>query len=293
MESHLDCIPCFVRQAIDAARRATSNENIHEQILRDVLGMVGEMAWHLPPPVMAQRIHRLTRKLSGNDDPYKDQKHRYNRIALNLYAELKQQVENAVDPLEIALRLALAGNVIDLGINYQMNRNLLHETIGRSLSAPLSDDVRSFYRAIDTAEKILYLGDNAGEIVFDRLLIEQLSSSNVTFAVRGHPVLNDATMTDATETGMTELVEVIDNGSDAPGTIIADCSEKFRQRFFEADLIIAKGQGNYETLSDVHQDLVFILKAKCPVIARHIGCDLGSFIVQRKTGRKSIAQSSL
>jgi uncharacterized protein with ATP-grasp and redox domains len=125
------------------------------------------------------------------------------------------------------------------------------------------------------------LADNAGEIVVDRLLIERLPAKHVTVAVRGSPVINDATLADAGYAGIPEVAEVIDNGSDAPGTILDDCSDLFRHRFDEADLIIAKGQGNYETLSEVDKDIYFLLKAKCPVIARDIGCPEGAMVLER------------
>jgi uncharacterized protein with ATP-grasp and redox domains len=133
----------------------------------------------------------------------------------------------------------------------------------------------------------LYLADNAGEIAFDRLLVERISPGRVTLAVRGAPVINDATLADAQAVGLDKIVEVIDNGSDAPGTILDDCHSDFRRRFAGADLIIAKGQGNYETLSDGPGNLFFLFKAKCPVIADHIGQPVGTQImVQTRTGRK-------
>jgi uncharacterized protein with ATP-grasp and redox domains len=131
----------------------------------------------------------------------------------------------------------------------------------------------------ECAQNILYLVDNAGEIAFDRLLIEQLPTEKITVVVKGKPVINDATMEDAEFVGLTDIVEVIDNGSDAPGTILETCSQNFRDRFEEADLVIAKGQGNYETLSDLDKNIFFILKAKCPVIARDIGCEIGDMIL--------------
>ena len=135
--------------------------------------------------------------------------------------------------------------------------------------------------AVDAAARVLYLADNAGEIACDRLLIERLGPARITLAVKGSPVLNDATRVDAEAVGLAAIVEVVDNGSDAPGTILADCSEAFRRRFAEADLILAKGQGNYETLSNAAADIFFILKAKCPVIARDLGCRVGSLILRR------------
>ncbi len=131
----------------------------------------------------------------------------------------------------------------------------------------------------ESASRILYLGDNAGEIVLDRLLVEQLPTEKVTFAVRGAPIINDATLEDAIAGGITELVDVMDNGSDMPGTILESCSEAFRKLFAQADIVIAKGQGNYETLSDADGHIFFLLKAKCPVIAKDIGCEVGDLVI--------------
>ena len=140
--------------------------------------------------------------------------------------------------------------------------------------------VDELHKQIREAKDILYLGDNAGEIVFDRLFIEQLPYQKLTYVVRGEPIINDVTIEDAREVDMCDLVEVIDNGSDAPGTILDNCSHEFQKRFAYSDLIIAKGQGNYETLSDVDQRIFFLLQVKCPVIARDIGCEVGSFVVK-------------
>ena len=157
----------------------------------------------------------------------------------------------------------------------------LPDSIQSALEALLNRDaLKSLQAAIKQSERILYLGDNAGEIVFDRLLIEQIDRQKVTFVVRGSPVINDATMEDARMTGMADIVEVIDNGSDAPGTILEDCSAEFRQRFKMANMIIAKGQGNYETLSQTNRKIFFLFKAKCPVIAEDVGCETGSYIVE-------------
>ena len=138
-----------------------------------------------------------------------------------------------------------------------------------------------FDNAVANAQRILYLTDNAGEIVFDRLLIEQLEPAQVTVAVRGRPIINDATLADARAVGLHELVEIIDNGSDAPGTLLDDCSQEFKRRFRAADLIIAKGQGNYETLSQERRNIYFLFKAKCSVIAEHAGVALGTHVLLR------------
>lgn len=281
MRTYLDCIPCFVRQALDAARLVTDDEAIHVQLLRDVLREVSEMDMRLPPPAVGQRIHRFIRELTGQEDPYREVKDRFNRLALGMFPELKALVERSSNQIETAVRLAIAGNVIDFGVTSHLDEAGVHEAVECALIQPLDGEVEAFWQAVVNAKDILYLADNAGEIVFDRLLIEMMPLEKLTVVVRGGPAINDATMDDARDAGITGLARVIDNGSDAPATILADCSRAFRASFDEADLIIAKGQGNYEALSDVEKDAFFLLKAKCPVIARDLGCEIGSLILRR------------
>lgn len=246
-----------------------------------MLRAVSEINLQESPPLMAQRIHRLIRQMTGNNDPYRDIKDRFNYFALELYPELKERIKRSHEPLHTAIRLAIAGNIIDSGVNCHINETQVHNAIEHALTAPLAGDIEKFRKAVSEAKDILYLVDNTGEIVFDRLLIEQMPLKKITLVVKGSPILNDACLVDAQVTGIADLVEVIDNGSDAPGTILTECSEGFKQRFENADLIIAKGQGNYETLSDVKKDIFFVLKAKCSVIAKHIGCEVGSLVFLR------------
>ena len=282
MRIFLDCIGCFIRQALDSARLATDDEQIHEKVVREVLRLAVDLNMSQSPPVIGQQIHRLIRNLVGQDDPYHRIKRWFNNLALKLYPELRKQIVGSDDRLETAIRLAIAGNIIDSGVNNSVDESDLHKGISESLTADFNNmQLESFQDAIEQAEEIFYLADNAGEIVFDRLLIEQLPYEKVTVVVKGEPVINDATMEDALIAGLPKIVEVIDNGSDGPGTILESCSKTFRSRFENTDLIIAKGQGNYETLSNVDKDIFFILKAKCPVIARDLGCEIGEMILRR------------
>jgi uncharacterized protein with ATP-grasp and redox domains len=282
MKIYLDCIPCFIRQSLDAARHATEDVHIHEKVVHGVLGLANNLDMSQSPPVIGQKIHRLIRELAGVEDPYRNVKQQFNNAALELYSKMRNLIIGSKDPLETAVRLAIAGNIIDFGVNSTLQETELKKTIHQCLSEELADmQIEPFRKAIDEAEDILYLADNAGEIIFDRLLIEQLPIEKVTVAVKGSPVINDATMEDAILAGLPKIVEVIDNGSDAPGTILKNCSQSFRDRFDKAYLIIAKGQGNYETLSDVDKNIFFILKAKCPVIARDLGCEVGEMILRR------------
>jgi uncharacterized protein with ATP-grasp and redox domains len=282
MRIYLDCIPCFVRQALDAARLATDDEQIHERVVRGVLRLAADLDMGQSPPSIGQQIHRLIRNLVGQDDPYRKIKSRFNNLALKLYPELRKQIVSSNNRLETAIRLAIAGNIIDFGVNGSVNESDLNRAISDSLTADFdSMQLQSFQDAIEQAEEILYLADNAGEIVFDRLLIEQLPYEKVTVVVKGKPVINDATRKDAMAAGLPRIVEVIDNGSDGPGTILESCSQSFRYRFDKENLVIAKGQGNYETLSDIDKNIFFILKAKCPVIARDLSCEAGEMILRR------------
>lgn len=279
MKTHLDCIPCIIRQSLDSARLVTDDERIHEQILREVLEAAARMDLEQSPPVMAQTIHRRLRELCGQADPYRKAKHHFNQLALELYPKYRVHLQRVENPLEVAVRLAIAGNIIDLGVKTGLDGQEVIDSIKTCLTDPLSGNVNDFGDAIAGAQSILYLTDNAGEIVFDRLLVEQLPRDCVVVAVRGAPVINDATMVDAEAAGLTEMVRVIDNGSDAPGTVLENCSEAFCQYFEEADLIISKGQGNYETLGESTRPIYFLLRVKCPTVARDTGCPVGSMLL--------------
>ncbi len=259
--------------------------------MRELLTVVRDMDLRETPPQMGQRIHRKIRELTGDVDPYRVIKGQFNRVALELYPSLVQRIEASDDPFETAVRLAIAGNSIDLAAYSGMTASAVTGIIEDASHKPITGSIDELRDAINRSGNILYLGDNAGEIVFDRLLIEQLPRERITFAVRGRPVLNDATLADAEAVGLTELVDVIDNGSDVPGTILEDCSPVFRDRFARADLIIAKGMGNYETLSGMDgAPIVFLLIAKCPIVARDLGCDLGTYVI--RCGREKIQEES-
>jgi len=280
MRTYFDCVPCAIRQVLDSVRMITDDEALHERVLRESLGMWQTMDLHQSPPAIAQKTHQLVRRLTGVADPYLEVKNRYNRFALEMYPELRERVESSADPFETAVRLAIAGNIIDFGVNSTVEQHSVRESILRSLSDPIDTQaVRRLKEAAARARDILYLGDNAGEIVFDRLLIERLPREKATFVVRGGPILNDALIEDAKVAGITDLVEVIDNGDDAPGTILEACSEGFRRRFARADLIIAKGQGNFESFPRTDKNVFFLLRPKCAVLSRHLQCELGRLVV--------------
>lgn len=281
MRTYLDCIPCFVRHSLDAVRMTTDDEEIHEKVLREAMRLAYEIDFERSPPVTAQKMHSFIREITGVKDPYLKIKKRFNEMALAMYPELKRRIESSDGPLGVAVRLAIAGNIIDYGVNSTVHSSQVKKAIVDSLAQPLDTKAfTKFTQAIGDAKDILYLGDNAGEIVLDRLLIEQLPLVKVTYVVKGGPILNDVLLEDAVAVGLADIVEVMDNGSDAPGTILDNCSEDFRRRFEQADMVIAKGQGNYETLSDVERDVFFMLQPKCAVLAEHLDCELRSLVLK-------------
>lgn len=282
MKIFLDCIPCFLRQGLDSARLVTDDEKIHKQVLYDVLEFIRNMDIHQSSPAMARLIHQDIRKLTNNPDPYRQIKQKHNRLALELYDLLRPNVVSADDAFEAAIRLAIAGNIIDLGVKSSVSDEHIQNTINESLTATIDHEaIEQLQEDIKKADQILYLTDNAGEIVFDKLLIEHLPKDKLTIAVKGSPVINDATMDDARQAGLTEMANVIDNGSDGPGTLLDTCSKEFIEQFDKSDLVISKGQGNYESLSGIDKHIYFLLKAKCPVIATDIGCEVGRMIIKK------------
>jgi hypothetical protein len=276
MNLELDCIPCFLRNALVAARLATPDAAVHEQIIREALLIASARDPGQTAPAMSQSIHRRLRDLTGIADVYREAKQRFNALALELLPELKAKVSEAEDPFAYAVRLAIAGNVIDLGVNSNLQEADIRRSLQKVLTEPFCGDIQLFRRTLLAAGRVLYLADNTGEIAFDRLLIEQLPAGHVTVAVRGGPVLNDATLADAQAVGLDRIAEVIDNGSDAPGTILDDCSQAFQDSFKRADIIIAKGQGNFETLCEAPANIFFLLKIKCSVVANQTGLPIGT-----------------
>ena len=284
MKMGLECIPCLVMQAFEAVNLVTDDQKIKERILRQVLARLSNESFNNTPPFIGRDIHRIVRLLSGNSDPYLDIKKDSNTLAFKLMPSLQELIKGSADPFETAVRLAIAGNIIDCGQGDHLSEKKIQKTVSQCLDQPVSKDaINELKEEIKKASNILYLGDNAGEVFFDRLLIEELNGYPITFVVRGAPTINDALKDDARIAGIDKLVAVIDNGSDVPGTILEECSEEFKRVFRDADLVIAKGQGNYETLSDEKKKIFFLLKVKCSLIAQDIGCQEGDIVIVNKS----------
>lgn len=277
---NVECVPCLQRQAIEAMRMAHVDDETMELVLGTIIDALRGMPWNERPPVLAQAVHALLRDHMG-DDPYIGVKRESNASALSMYPSLSSVVASSDDPLDSAVRIAIAGNIIDFGPTSEFD---FEATVQDFLSRPFSiDGTPELKRSLEQATSVLVLADNAGEIVCDKLLIETIHDiydvPAITVAVKGGPILNDATEGDWREVGLNELdfcsVLRVSNGEQTSG--IPRESHAFRHVMDTFDTIIAKGQGNYEMLSD-NDDIFFLLTPKCPVLARSVGAPVGSLV---------------
>jgi uncharacterized protein with ATP-grasp and redox domains len=281
MRTYLDCLPCFMNQIVRVGRMLELSEADCLELLKEFAAQFDRIELADPPPKTSIALYRMIARRIGREDPFAEFKREHTARALALYPRLKEQVAAADDPLSLALRLAVAGNVIDFGVasefdlEAEIERVVDHGAFGRWQEEALC-------RRLKAVDWLLYLGDNAGETVFDRIFIETLVEKHVVkvkFVVRGGPIINDATLADARAAGLESCAELISSGCPAPGTVLELCSPDFRELFAAAPLILSKGQGNFETLSETPAPLFFLLKAKCPVVAGHLQANLGELLL--------------
>jgi uncharacterized protein with ATP-grasp and redox domains len=289
MKTRPDCIPCFLRQAQDTARLCGSPPEILTALDAELSARLRDYDPNTTPAELSVMVYDLVAEHTGCPDPYARVRSESVTKALAFYPELRQQVQDSEDPLLAALRLAIIGNLIDYGILSESEiESRLHQLLARTAPAVREADTvffafPSFRRDLGKAKTLLYLGDNAGETVFDRVLMETIKErwpdKRITFAVRGKAIINDALIEDARASGIAAAAEIVSSGSPAAGTVLSLCSKEFRSRFGGADLVISKGQGNFEALSAERGPIYFLLVAKCAMIARHVGCPQGSFLL--------------
>lgn len=290
MRTYLDCIPCFFKQALEAARIAEVEPEAQREILNALAQTLPDFPLEASPPEMGRIIHRIVKRITKVEDPYREIKDRSNCFALEYYDRLIDKVEQSGDRLLTAVELAIAGNIIDYGVknildvDAELRRILEHEHMSVKHKDGKTFQIEEFRITLDKAKTVVYLADNTGETVFDRVLIEEIKRKDpekeIFYIVKDKPIINDALIKDAQDCGIDKVAVIMSSGSDAPGTILSFCSDEFLNRFRAADLVISKGQGNFEGLSGTPVDsLYYLLLAKCPVIANDIGCDVGDVIL--------------
>ena len=277
MKAQPECFPCFLRQALQAAKFSSLSEDIQKRILQEVMEKLLKEDWNKTPPELAHIAHAVVRKYAQGD-PYAKVKKESNDLALSMYPELKKIVEKSDDPLRTAVRIAIAGNIIDFGALESFDvKKTLDDVLKRRFRY---DDFEKFKKDLERGKRILFFADNAGEIVFDKLLIEtirEMKDYQITLVVKEGPIINDATLEDAKYTGIDKIVDeirFIGNGEVG----IERNSPEVGQWIKEHDVIISKGQGNCEGLSEF-RSIFYLLMIKCPVIARYLNGNVGDIIL--------------
>ena len=282
MRIDVECIPCFARQAISTTRRCTDDPAIEWEVMRRVSELIAGLSPESTPPDLAANVYAIIAELTGVEDPFKALKVEANKLAMTVVAELGDWLEDFPDPLLAAVKLSIAGNSMDLGVVTEFGD--VGDLARRVMETDLGvDDHEELCARVKNARDVLVIDDNTGEIVFDRVLIERMRRINdchYSYMVRGRAIINDVTIQDAKDVGIDGVAEVVDTGAGTPGLVLSVCSEDAYRRFMNADLVVSKGQGNYEALSDAPREVFFLLLSKCDVVSRELQVPVGSAVVK-------------
>lgn len=279
------CGACYMRQVRDTVDLATDDVDLKFKIIQDALTFLAEnFDENLQSNSTGTRIQQYIKKETGCTDPYKLEKIESNRIALDVLPKVREILKEDAS-LETFVKIAIVGNIIDFGA-YGLDADweaMINEGLKKDL---IINDIESFEKALNKYDDVLYLVDNTGEIVFDKLLIEKIKSYGVkvTVAVKEKPILNDACMKEALESGLDEVADIISTGADSVGIVESMVSDEFLEYFRNSPFIISKGMGNYEGITEMDlesQDVFVLLATKCPAISNHVGVDIGSHILHK------------
>jgi len=274
------CVACHKKTIKKILSKFKPQKDIAEKLKTEAEFIISNSK-DLSAPYVALLINRLVKKSLGVQDLYNIEKTNANQLLLKQYDQWMLCAKKSSDSLHFAVKLAVVGNVIDYGAHSvpQDIEAAIEELVQQDFAI---DQTEQLFQKIKNAKSILYLGDNAGEIVFDKLFIELLNHPNITYVVRGAPVINDVIEADAKAVGLEQVCNIRSNGHDAPSTLLGNCSEEFQNSFRKADLIISKGQGNFEGLMDEsHPNLFFMLMVKCDFIANKLGVTKGDLVIKK------------
>jgi len=282
MYTFLDCYSCVVRQATEALKQSGLAPEKQSKLLKNILNELSSINDHKNASSdMIRKSFRIIREAGHIHDPLENVKSYCMDVALRAYPELKHTLKVSKNRFATAVRIAMSGNIIDHGHDEMHNNLALFKNIEDALTRPLViNHIEELKKEIEIASNILYIADNAGETVFDRILIEELPTEKITYAVKGIPVSNDTTLRDAKIAGLVNLVKIVEDGTDNTSVNLNDCSPEFREVFNEADLIIAKGQGNLKNLENIDKNIFFIARVRCKVTAHYLKLSVGDFLVK-------------
>lgn len=273
MKTYSDCLPCFLRQALQVARINKVSPEEEERIVKKIAALLPSLDVTRTPPENSIPVYDTIAAMTGCADPYASLKQQSNDFAFSLLPQIKQEIATAEDPLAQALKFSVAGNIIDYGAAADFD---IESTIEKCRTTPFAIDhssaLVSKIESLPKGATILYLVDNCGEIIFDSLVIEHLHRHDIHLfvAVKSGPIINDALAEDALLCGIDNYATIIENGTSCPGTPLDLCSQELQNIFAKADLILSKGQGNFECLSEQRRAIFFLLTVKCKVVGQHL-----------------------
>ncbi|RLD07502.1 MAG: hypothetical protein DRI65_04530 [Chloroflexota bacterium] len=280
MRTYPECYGCVLQQAQSEMDLMGVDFDTQVTAVKKMLSILSEAEGSETPPYLSDRIHTVLRDIPGYSSPYAEVKRKSNQIALEFLDKLRDLAKKGSDPLVQGLKIGAAGNIVDV-----LNAREFHlwEEVEKVIRQDLlGGGLENFRRMLSESSYLLYLADNAGETVFDRIFIETLDLP-VIYAVKGGPILNDATLDDALAAGIDQVAEIVETGSSAPGTILKLCSREFQDLFIDAPLVLAKGQANFETIEIPGEKVFYLLRAKCPLIARVIESPHGSLVLKQNS----------
>ncbi len=283
MKTKTDCIPCVFKQSLATIRHITRDDQIIERVMRKIAGAYSKKSLQTTPAYYSQTAYDIISKETGVEDPFLDEKKKFNELVISMIPDCYVELEKSNDTLTTGAHLAVAGNIIDLGIGGELD---IHGTLSSALKIPFAiNHIERLREDLAKYSSLFYIGDNAGEIVFDRLFIEILKKLyphlNIVFSVKSKPIINDATMDDALAVGMTEVCKVIETGGNYIGAPLDKVGKIFLKEYNSAEIIIAKGHGNFETLNEeTEKNIYFILKAKCEMVANELGVSIGDSVLK-------------
>ncbi|MFO7887321.1 MAG: ARMT1-like domain-containing protein [Eubacteriales bacterium] len=281
MELFLDCLPCMHRQALEAAYESTDDISLQEKIMDDTIKVIADYKKYDYAPELCRAVHRIVKHHTHNNDPYRKIKDSDINEAKKLEYDIRNFIKSQNDILKGALKASATGNVMDTAIFKDLN---IKECIKEELNKEFKKyDIQSLKSKLKNKSTVLIIGDNSGEGVFDKILIEILSNKHkVTFAYRSEPIINDITKREVDMIGIGDYAHVLSTGCSAPGALANEFSREFKKVFYSSDIVISKGQGNFEALSEVDRNIYFLLKAKCPKIAKALGVEVGDYVFELK-----------
>ncbi|MDD4340262.1 MAG: ARMT1-like domain-containing protein [Syntrophales bacterium] len=286
MRTSLECLPCFVRQAVGSARLVTEDEGTILRMMQTIFRELSTANLSMTPPEIAQKLHAIIRKELNHRDPFQAIKRMSTQRALELAPEAEAAIRTSPNPFASAVAFAIAGNILDFGMKSEWNEEIISKSFAEAVEKGSCFDeekVDRLYNEIDRAKRVLVLGDNTGEAVFDRLLIEHFPrKTGIFYAAKSAPVINDVTAEEAVDSGIDKVAAIIPNGAAIPGTVLSKCSSEFLEIFNTAEVVISKGQGNFETLNEEQRKIWFLFQVKCPVIAKYYRFGLGDWLLLEK-----------